>query len=82
MRGLHGELHDFYDVVSRIISKLFVFHLPFSERDVAPLQGLGEGLAWTALLGYTPSQEIVVISTPDLRVTRVDAVLSDSVFFF
>lgn len=74
--------YDFYLMLSWIISKLFVVHLPFSEKDVALLQGLGEGLAWTALVVYTPSQEIVVVSTPDLRVTRVDAVLSDSVFFF
>lgn len=64
---------------SRIIRGLFVFHLPFSERDATQSPALGEGLAWTAAVGYAPSRETATISIPDSRVTRADAVSSDSV---
>lgn len=67
--------------LSRIIRRLFVFHLPFSERDATRSPELGEGLAWTVAIGYAPSREIAIIWIPGSRVTRVDAVSNDSVWF-
>jgi len=67
---------------SRIIRGLFVFHLPFSGRDATRSPELGEGLAQTAAIGYVPSRETAIISNPGSRVTRADAVSSDSVLFF
>ena len=83
-RIVHADFRDcilFLRLLSRIIRGLFVFHLPFSERDATRSPELGEGLAWTAAVEYAPSRETAIISTPDSRVTRADAVSSDSVLF-